>query len=171
VSYHFQHLVPDDFADQARVWVYQSSRLFTMSEALELEEKLDWFTKAWRSHGAPVKATALLLFGQFIVLLADETTVPVGGCSTDSSVHFIKELESHYKVSLLNRLQLAFVVKDKVELLPMAQVNYAWQQNVLTDETLFFNNAITSKKELMTNWIVPISKSWLFRQLTASTSL
>lgn len=169
MNYNFQSLIPTDFPDHSRVWIYQSSRLFTLSEALELEEKLDWFTKAWRSHGAPVKSTALLLFGQFIVLLADETSVPVGGCSTDSSVHFIKDLELQYKVSFMNRLQLAFIVKEKVELLPMAQVAYAFKQKLITSETLFFNNTVTTKQALLTNWIIPISESWLARQLSAST--
>jgi hypothetical protein len=64
-----------------------------MSEALQIEEMIDQFSHNWNSHGIPVKATAHLFFGQFVVLMADETATGVSGCSTDSSVRLIKEIE------------------------------------------------------------------------------
>lgn len=161
-----EHLIPADFAATSRVWVYQSNRLFGISEAFQLEEELENFSTEWRSHGAPVKAKSFLFFGQFIVLMADETTVPVGGCSTDSSVHFIKKLEQKYSVSLLDRTQLAFIVNQKVQLLPLAQLTYAVEKNFINGDTLYFNNTVANKSELLHNWIIPVKESWLQRKLT-----
>ena len=161
-----EHLIPADFAATSRVWVYQSNRLLGIAEALQVEEELENFSKEWRSHGAPVKAKSFLFFGQFIVLMADETTIPVGGCSTDSSVHFIKKLEQKYSVSLLDRTQLAFIVNQKVQLLPLAQLTYAVEKNFINADTLYFNNTVTNKNELLHNWIIPIKDSWLQRRLT-----
>lgn len=163
-----EHLLPVDFSDESRIWVYQANRIFSLSEALQLENELDQFAKDWRSHGAPVKAKAFLFFGQFIVLMADETHVSIGGCSTDSSVHFIKEMEKRYKVSLLDRTQLAFIVKEKVQLLPLAQVSYAIEKNFIDAETLYFNNIVSTKKELTEKWIVPVKNSWLKQKLSLS---
>ena len=95
MNLEYKHLLPEDFADNSKVWVYQSSRLLTLSEALQMEELSQQFVQNWLSHGSEVKGYANLLFGQFVVLMADDTHTVVGGCSTDSSVRFIKELGEH----------------------------------------------------------------------------
>src|SRR3984885_6345297 len=145
MNFNFQELVPADFADNSRVWVYQSSRLFLLSEALEIEEKLNAFTASWKSHGATVKGYANLFFGQFIVLMADETATGVSGCSTDSSVRLIKDIEQTFNVQLFERQTLAFIVKDKIQLLPLSQLSYAVENNFIDGDTLYFNNLVLTK--------------------------
>ena len=51
----FQSHIPEDFNNDSRVWIYQSSRLFFISEALQMEDMLNDFVKNWNSHGDPVK--------------------------------------------------------------------------------------------------------------------
>jgi bacillithiol system protein YtxJ len=34
----YKELLPSDFSSHSRVWIYQSNRLFSLSEALELEK-------------------------------------------------------------------------------------------------------------------------------------
>ena len=97
------HLVPEDFHESSRVWIYQSNRLLTMSEALHLEERLQGFIDSWKSHGTPVKGFGTLFFGQFLILMADETASGVSGCSTDSSVRFVKEIETLFGIHLFDR--------------------------------------------------------------------
>lgn len=154
-------LIPSDFADNARVWVYQSSRAFIEKEAKEINEQLYQFYTQWQSHGAPVKGWAQLLFRQFIVVIADETEVMVGGCSTDSSVRIIKSIERQYDVNFFDRMMLTFLRKDKAEMLPFNQVQYALDKGFIDKETLVFNNIVLNKKELMEHWLVPLNKSWL----------
>ncbi|HNU88018.1 MAG TPA: hypothetical protein PKJ94_07005 [Ferruginibacter sp.] len=60
----FQSHIPADFNDNSRVWIYQSSRLFFISEALQMEDMLNDFVKSWNSHGDPVKGYANLLPGR-----------------------------------------------------------------------------------------------------------
>lgn len=168
MNLQYKELLPADFDPNSRVWIYQASRLFSLGEALALEEKLAEFTKSWKSHGAPVKGAAFLFFGQFIVLLADETFVGVGGCSTDSSIRVVKEIEQEYKVNLFDRTQLAFVLKEKVQLLPLSQFNYALENGFIDLNTLYFNNTVATKKELEENWIIPVKNSWLTRKLSTN---
>ena len=165
---NYQSFIPADFHDSSRVWIYQSSRLFSMGEAFELETIFQEFTGNWLSHGTPVKGYANLLFGQFIVIMADETATGVSGCSTDSSVKMIKEIEARFKVNLFDRQQLAFVVKDKVQLLPLSQLNYAMENQFIAPDTLYFNNLVANKKELLENWLIPVHKSWLANRLKVS---
>ncbi len=162
---NYQELLPADFADSSRVWIYQSSRLFTIPEALQIEEMLADFVTGWKSHGDPVKGYANLFFGQFIILMADESSTTVGGCSTDGSVRFIKDIEQLFHVNMFDRLALAFIIKEKVQLVPMGQLNYALNNGFITADTPFFNNTIQTKKELLDSWIVPVGKSWLSKKI------
>lgn len=154
-------LLPTDFAGDSRVWIYQASRLFTLSEALEIEEMLENFVKGWASHGTPVKGYGNLFYGQFIVLMADESATGVSGCSTDSSVRLIKGIEQQFGVTMFDRLNLAFMVKDRVQMVPMAQVPYALENGFLNGESLYFNNTVQTKDELLQKWIIPMKDSWL----------
>jgi hypothetical protein len=162
----FQSHIPEDFNDNSRVWIYQSSRLFFVSEALEMEDMLNDFVASWKSHGATVKGFANLFFGQFIVLMADETATGVSGCSTDSSVHLIKSIAEKFKVQMFDRQNLAFVVKDKIQLLPLNQLEYAVENGFINGDSLYFNITVLTKKEMLDKWIIPVKESWLSKRLT-----
>lgn len=167
MKFEYQHLIPEDFHPTSRVWIYQSTRLFLIGEALEIEEMLNDFTAKWQSHGAKIKGYANLLFGQFIVLMADETQAGVSGCSTDSSVRLIKAIEEKFKVNMFDRQNLAFVVKEKVQMLPLSQVKYAVENNFIDGETIYFNNLIQTKDELLNKWMIPVKESWLAKRIPA----
>jgi hypothetical protein len=165
MNFDYHHLIPEDFSASSRVWIYQANRLFLFNEALQLETILQEFSDSWQSHGIPVKGYANLLFGQFIVLMADETATGVSGCSTDSSVRLMKKIESHFNVELFNRHLLAFVVNDKVQVLPLPQLQYAIENNYISGDTLYFNNLVQTKDELLHKWLIPVKQSWLQNRL------
>ena len=165
MNLEFVHLLPDNLSPKSRVWIYQSSRLFMLSESLEIEELINKFCAEWRSHGAEVNAYGNLFFGQFVVLMTDETDVTVSGCSTDSSVRFVKSLEQKFGVDFFNRNNLAFVVKDKIQTLPLNQLQYALDNNFITGDTLYFNNTVQTRADLESSWIIPVKDSWLARKL------
>jgi len=166
MNFEYKHILDQDFDPGSRVWIYQSSRLFTVSEALQIEEMINQFAQNWLSHGIPVKGAAHLFFGQFVVLIADESATGVSGCSTDSSVRLIKEIEKIFGVNMFDRLALAFIDKDKVQILPMPQLKYAVEQGFITADTLFFNNVVLTKEELENNWIIPVKDSWLAKKIS-----
>ena len=170
MNLEYKHLLPEDFSENSRVWIYQSNRLFTLGEAFEIEDALKEFTEQWLSHGADVKAYGNLFFGQFVVLIADETQAAVSGCSTDSSVRFVKELGQRFGVDFFNRTNLAFVSKDKIQTLPLNQLSYAFQHHFITPDTLFFNNTVQTKSELENNWLIPVKDSWLAKRLMIQTN-
>ena len=161
----YKHLLPADFAADSRVWVYQSSRLFSLGEALQIEDLLNHFVENWKSHGTPVKGFGTLFFGQFILLMADERATGVSGCSTDSSVRLIKEIEQLYKVSMFDRQNLAFVLKEKIELLPLGQLQYAFDNGFVKADTIYINNLVQTKEELENNWLIPVKESWLAKRI------
>lgn len=170
MNFEYSHLIPEDFHPSSRVWIYQSNRLFYIGEALQIEDLMNEFVAGWNSHGTPVKGYANLLFGQFIVLIADETAAGVSGCSTDSSVRLIKQIEELFKVDMFNRQNLAFVVKEKIQTIPLAQFKHAIENGYITEDTTYFNNLVLNKTELLTKWMVPVKDSWLAKRLPQNTN-
>lgn len=165
-TFEIKQYIPAEFADHARVWVYQSTRPFNEQQVMEIDEQLHQFTSQWNAHGAPVKGWGKCLFGRFIVLMADETDVAVSGCSTDSSVRVIKSIEKQYDCNLFDRLSITFLVKEKAEVLPIGQVQYAIEKGYINENTLLFNNLVSNKQEILENWLLPLKDSWLAPRLT-----
>ena len=161
MNLNYQNLLPADFSSDSRVWIYQSNRPFSLTETPAIEAMMKNFVDEWMSHGAKVKGSAHLFFDQFIILIADEKATGVSGCSTDSSVRMIKEIEKRFGVDMFDRTTLAFVVEDKVQLLPMSQVQYAFDNGFMNSDTLYFNNLVQTKEELEKSWIIPVKDSWL----------
>lgn len=165
------YLLDGSFHPESRVWIYQSSRLFSLSEAFDIEDMLKEFAAGWQSHGTPVKGAGYLFFGQFIILMADETATGVSGCSTDSSVRLIKDIEKRFSVNMFDRTTLAFVVKDKIQMLPMSQLQYASSNGFINGDTLYFNNLVQTKEELENKWITPVKESWLANKISWPNSV
>ena len=157
-------LLPENFHPLSKVWIYQSNRIFAMGELFQVEELLEQFTENWKSHGAPVKGFGTIIYGQFVILMADESQTGVGGCSTDSSVHVIKAIEKLTGVQMFNRELLAFLVKDHVQTIPLNQVGYALENGLLQKDTLYFNNLVSNKTAMEKDWLQPIGESWLAKK-------
>ena len=89
----------------------------------------------------------------------------ISGCSTDSSVRFIKDLGARFGVDFFNRTNLAFLIQDKTQLLPMNQLHYAMDNYFINGDTLYFNNLVQTKKDLENHWIIPVKDSWISKKL------
>jgi hypothetical protein len=165
MNINFHDSIPTDFDGNSHVWVYQSNRAFTIEEAVRIEVLLKNFANEWKSHGAPVKGFANLFFGQFIIFMADETATGVSGCSTDSSVRLIKNIEQDFGVELFDRLMLAFIIQERIQMLPLSEINPAIERGLITENTLYFNNTILTKAELLSHWIIPVKESWLGKRI------
>jgi hypothetical protein len=162
-----ENIIPANFNSESKVWIYQASRLFTMQEMFELEDILNNFVDTWKSHGTPVKGFATVVYGQFIIVMADETATGVSGCSTDSSVHVIKQIEQHFSIDMFNRQNMAFLINNKVQLLPLAHCKHAFDNKFIQPNTLFFNNLVATKQELISSWLCPVENTWLGKKFLA----
>lgn len=165
----WQERIPQEFAGEAKVWVYQAARPFTGKELTEINEQLNQFYQQWMSHNRPVKGWAGVLFDQFIVIVADDTADRLCGSAVDHSLRVIQSLERQYAVSLLDRMLLGFLIDDRVELLPLAQLPHALAAGKVKEDTWYFNNTVTTKASLLTSWIIPLKDSWLAQRYLEST--
>jgi hypothetical protein len=157
--------LPHHFNPQSKVWVFQSNRAFTNAEKNEIHHTLQQFTASWKSHGATVTGYAAIFLNQFIVLLADETSTGVSGCSTDSAIKLMQQIGEQYQVQLFDRLMLAFMVDENVKLIHLHQLQTAFDNYTINKHTLYFNNTVLTKNEFDTKWLIPIGDSWLQNKL------
>jgi hypothetical protein len=72
---------------------------------------------------------------------------------------------------MFDRQTLAFVIKDKIQVIPMAQLGYAMQNHFITPETLYFNNLVNTKSQLLQDWIIPVKQSWLAKRKEVMANL
>ncbi len=157
---------PSDLANGARVWIYQSTREFTDAETRAISEACDRFTTDWAAHGKNLTADYGIYFNRFICLFVDETNEGASGCSIDSSVHFIQEIERSLKVSLFGRTDVAYVTDSgEIETVHMNDVARAKELGHINGESIVFNNLVATLGEMKSGWMVPISNSWHARLL------
>ncbi|WP_431292426.1 ABC transporter ATPase [Pedobacter sp. P26] len=148
------------FSPQSRVWIYQSDRKFTSTEETEILNKLAAFTNQWKAHGNELLAKAEVRYGFFIILTVDESQAGVTGCSIDSSVRLIKEIEQEYHVDLFNRFNIAYKVNGEVVVNSKEDFETLVNIKQVTPETIVFNNMVQNLAELESKWEVPFQNSW-----------
>ena len=149
-----------DLPDDTRVWIYQSSRRFSDEEVASIIKQGAQFTEQWTAHGTLLKAALEVLHNQFVLMFADEEAAKASGCSIDKSVHFIKHLEQKYTVSLLDRTHVAYKDGNEIVTLPQEEFFEKVAQGTLTDDTIVFNNLVTTKRDFDNKWQVPLRESW-----------
>ncbi len=150
----------DILPDNSRIWIYQSNRELTENEVTGINTKLKGFVNNWQRHGEDLRASFIIKYNQFIVLGVDENANDVSGCSIDSSVHSIKQLEAEFGLDLMNKLNVSFKDGDTINTVSLAEFKTFVKSKKVNKETIVFNNMVQSKFELVSNWEVPADQSW-----------
>ena len=147
-------------ADHSRVWIYQSDRVLSDEEVTEINNYGKQFIQNWSAHGSELEAAFEVFHHRFIVLFADESKVLASGCSIDSSVRFIKDIQNAYQLNLFDRLNIAFMQSGRIDTMRMTDFQTALDSAKLKPDTLVFNNLVETKKEFEESWVVPLKDSW-----------
>jgi uncharacterized protein YqfB (UPF0267 family) len=148
------------FSPQSKVWIYQSNRQFTAIEAKAIQQKLDAFTAQWTAHGHQLKAKAEMPYNFFIVLTVDQDTASATGCSIDSSVRLIKEIEQTYGVDLFDRFNMAYKINDEVHVVTKEDFETLISIKKINPQTIVFNNLVQTLAEFEQKWEVELENSW-----------
>ncbi len=152
----------------ARIWIYQANRDLQAAETGAIEQKAQEFAKQWSAHKVQLQASASVFYNSFLILGIDEHTAGASGCSIDSSVNFIRELEKEFTVQFLDRTQLAFYQEDNVIRVPLQDIKNKVANGEITAGTLFFNNLVQSKSDLEKAWLLPASNTWLAKYFAST---
>ena len=146
--------------DTARVWIYQSNRMFTNEEVSVINEKAIAFIENWTRHGENLQGSFTIKYNQFIVIGLDESFNSASGCSIDASVRFVKEVEDALKVDLMDKMNVSFKDGDNINIVKLPDFQKFATDKKITSETLVFNNMVNTKFDVENNWEVPAKDSW-----------
>jgi hypothetical protein len=143
----------ESFSDDARVWLYQSDRPLDQNEIAQIKEDLSGFTNEWAAHGNKLIAKADVINPYFISFVVQDNETLPSGCSIDSSVNFIKNIERKYKVDFFNRLNV-YVQKDQ----QIEKKHFSDLANM--DPTIFVFDALVDRLGIVrNNWPLALEES------------
>ena len=150
----------ENLPSHSRVWIYQSDRKFTTKEVGFISEKAILFIDQWTKHGSDLQGSFMIKYNQFLVLAVDEGFNNVSGCSIDSSVRFVQDVEKTLKVDMMNKMNISFRDGEFINSVNMNVFKEYVDNHKITSETIVFNNMISTKQDFKTLWEVPLTKSW-----------
>ncbi len=166
-SYNLFMLIPyNRLPENSKVWIYQADRTFNLDEVSTIELAIEDFVENWKSHQVEVPAYGALYYRRFVVLIADNAQVNVSGCSIDSSVKLIKELEQAYQVNFFDRMKVCYKIQEQmVGSFSINQIEELLNNGKINKDTIIFNNLVANKLDFEQKWETPLSDSLLSRYL------
>lgn len=151
----------NQLAPHSRIWIYQANRFITTNEQAVINEKINKFIAGWASHGNELYGAHTIAENLFLIVGADEQKSPTSGCSIDSLNRFIQALGEELKINFFDRLIVAYIgANQKIELANLADFKDLIKTNLVNENTVVFNNLITTQSELNTVWKSTVKNSW-----------
>ena len=150
----------ESLPEAAKIWIYPSNRKFSDDEMNEIENDLKVFIENWSAHGTGLEASYLLKYNRFIILSVNQEVQQATGCSIDSSVAFIQNLEQKYEVDLLDKMNVTFKNGEHIAHKSLIDFKRMAKEKAVTANTIVFNNLVNSIEEFNENWEVPAGDSW-----------
>jgi hypothetical protein len=149
-----------ELPSNARVWIYQSNRIFTKEELAKIEGATHNFLTHWTAHGSELKAGVGFRYDRFIILGLNESIQSASGCSIDASVRFIQSIEEEFSVILLDKMNVTYRNKEEIQYIPLKEFRKMAKKKQIYSSAIVFNNLVLDKGEYETQWEVPAASSW-----------
>lgn len=153
------------FPENSRVWIYQCNRELSSDETKSIKQRTDQFIYDWASHGTALSAQIEIFYNVFLVVFVDEEIANASGCSIDKSFQLVKDLETEFDISLLDRMVIAYRKDKKINLCRIDEFEGLIKKGVITEDTIVFNNLVDRKVDFDSKWEVLIKDSWHNRLL------
>lgn len=155
----------------SRLWVFALDRSMSEAESMQLLAEVSAFLERWTAHNVALAAGCELRYGRFLFIAADEAAAGASGCSIDELYRRIRLLGETFGVNFMNNLSV-FFRNDAGEIAMTDRSTFSdlATNGTITDDTIVFDNSITSIEALTSgNWEVPAKASW-HRELITVTS-
>ena len=150
-------ILPED----SRIWIYQSSRDFNQSEIKIIEDKTSLFLNNWKAHGNDLQAAFLIKAKRFLIIAVNEKFNPIGGCSIDYSLQLVNDISGTINVDLIDRLTVNYRSESEIKSINLRDLKNKIKNRTFSTETVIFNTTVKTKKELLSDFELKISSSWL----------
>jgi len=145
-----------NLSEEAKVYIYPSSRKFYPNEIDSLEDKIKDFLVNW----TPFSTSFKIPYNRFLVFFLEEDA-SVTTELLDALASFIFQLEKEHNLTLLDKINVCFKQGEYVQYQEMKRFREMIKNKSVSKKTIVFNNFIQNKFDFENNWEIPITESWL----------
>jgi len=154
--------------DYARVWVYQTNQNLSDSQVQTIQQVLENQINNWAAHGETLTGSVQVLRNRFIIVGVDEIQNQASGCSIDASTRWLKNLGAEMNLDFFDR-SIAFLRNNELKTAEISKIKSLVSEEILTPDTLIFNNLVINIQEFNTLWQIKASDSWMKKYFHTST--
>jgi hypothetical protein len=152
----------DQMPLHSRIWMYQADRKFSSEEKEFIFLQLTQFCQQWNTHGTSMPTSFDIKFDQIILLAVDETHLSASGCSIDSSVRAIRQIEEQLNINLLDQGKISYLnPNEELEVTSAFAVKSKIQEGAIVAETPIINPLVNKIEDLSSHWKIQANESWL----------
>ena len=157
-----------DIPDDARVWVFASSRPLADDAESTLLREVDDFLSEWRAHGTPLAAARDWRDHQFLAITIDPRSADASGCSLDALFRAFARLERDMGTTMLGGGRVFYRdASGVVQTTDRAGFDALAADGRVTAETPVFDTSVTSARDWRARFELPASQSWHATMLPA----
>lgn len=154
-------IVPfDQLPSSSRLWIYPSNRSFTTDEIPKLYTALTGFLDQWTAHNRTLETAFEIRYNRFIVIGVNQEKEQASGCSIDASVHFIQQLEKHFNVVLLDKMNVDYWSGEEIHHISLNDFKAMAKAKNVSKNTMVFNHLVATKEEYNNAWELEAHASW-----------
>ena len=151
--------------EEAKIWIYPSSRKFYTHEIEEIDLKIKNFITKWKAKEELFLCSYKFLYNRFIIISADQSHSTITNQDIDLLVHFILDLQNTYAVQLLDRMNVCFKQGKYIQYKELKEFKKLIKDKAVSAKTILFDNLISTKFDFENYWEVAIEDSWYKRFL------
>ncbi len=149
-----------------RIWIYTLSKELTNEQLVDFKNKCDVFVNTWTAHDVKLDASYELYKNRLLIFKVNEASYNASGCSIDKQTRFVKEQEQYFNFELLNRMLIAYEEQNHFYITHQSNIKQLLTEGQISENTMIYNNTITSSLQLENEWKITLKKSWLVKYLT-----
>lgn len=154
-------IVPfDSLPDDARVWVFGSSKRLSEKESGMLLQRVDEFLADWKAHGDPLSAARIFSRQRFLTIAVDQKSANASGCSIDGLFRSLKELETQIGASLVDRSLVYYSDAQGTHSVHRDEFSALAASGAVTPSTCVFDPTVTHLGEWRARFESTAANSW-----------
>ena len=155
----------NDLNKNSKVWVFQSSSIIPESLLDKVSNDSKEFLDQLNSHGNSLKSSFKIIYNHFLIIAVENIQNEISGCSIDTIVRFVKDLELKYNLSFFDRLIIKYKEANNIKSVSLNEFKSICKTKKISDEITVFNNLVKNIDELENIWETNIHNTWLKRFL------
>ncbi len=150
----------DSLPDDARVWVFGSTKPLSEKESAILLSRVDEFLAGWKAHGDPLTAARMFSSSRFLTIGVDQNTANASGCSIDGLFRSLKELETEIGASLVDRSMVYYSDAAGTHAVHRDEFSSLAAAGEVNTETSVFDPTVTTLGEWRARFKSKAGNSW-----------